>query len=77
MVEEKSRRSASSSRFIDRLAGERRRQGLTQQELADRSGVSVSAIRNAERGATSPSLDNALALADALGVRVELVLPAP
>lgn len=77
MSEDKTARAARATRIVELLAGERRRQGLTQQELADRSGVSVSAIRNAERRATSPSLDNLLALAEALGVTVELVLPEP
>ena len=36
--------------FGDRLAGRRRLTGLSQQELAERSGLSVRTIGNLERG---------------------------
>jgi transcriptional regulator with XRE-family HTH domain/tetratricopeptide (TPR) repeat protein len=55
--------------FGTRLAACRRSAGLTQQELADRSGLSVRAISNLELGrARSPHPGTVLRLADALGL---------
>lgn len=66
---------ARCTQIIEQLASERRRQDITQEALATRAGVSVSTLRNAERGATIPSLDVLLALADVLGATLELKLP--
>jgi tetratricopeptide (TPR) repeat protein/DNA-binding XRE family transcriptional regulator len=58
--------------FGKRLSGCRRSAGLTQQELADRSGLSVRAISNLELGsARSPHAGTAHRLADALGLHGE------
>jgi tetratricopeptide (TPR) repeat protein/DNA-binding XRE family transcriptional regulator len=55
--------------FGTRLAGCRRSAGLTQQDLADRSGLSVRAISNLELGrARSPHPDTVHRLAEALGL---------
>jgi len=45
--------------------------GLTQQELADRTGVTRQSIISIERGRFRPSVELALKLARALGVSVE------
>lgn len=66
---------ARCTQIIEQLASERRRQDITQEALATRAGVSVSTLRNAERGATIPALDVLLALAEALGAEVEIKLP--
>lgn len=50
------------------VIGARVRAGLTQQQLADRLGVSQSAIARWEGGSTMPSLENLNRLAVALGV---------
>jgi len=56
--------------FGTRLSACRRSAGLTQQELADRSGLSIRAISNLELGrARSPHPDTVHRLADALGLR--------
>lgn len=47
----------------------RRRLGLTQQELAERTGLSVRTIRNVEGGGATPHLRSARLLADAFGLR--------
>jgi transcriptional regulator with XRE-family HTH domain len=46
----------------------RQARGLTQQELADRSSLSVDAIRRIERGALSPSLDTLHKLSNGLKI---------
>lgn len=56
-------------RFAAALSGARATAGLTQEELADRSGMSVRAIRNLETGRTGrPRRQSVRLLADALGV---------
>jgi tetratricopeptide (TPR) repeat protein/transcriptional regulator with XRE-family HTH domain len=55
--------------FGARLGSCRRSAGLSQQELAERSGLSVRALSNLERGcARSPHPDSVRRLADALGL---------
>jgi transcriptional regulator with XRE-family HTH domain len=63
---------AEISRLGRRLRQFRLRAGLTQHELAERSGVSRTVIASIETGQRSGiTLDNALRLADVLGVSVE------
>lgn len=45
--------------------------GMTQKQLAGRAGVSPAVIVAYERGARSPSLRNAIAIADVLGVTLD------
>jgi transcriptional regulator with XRE-family HTH domain len=63
------------SRLGRRVKRLRERAGMTQHELADRSGVSRTTIANLETG-VRPSLlvDNAVRLADALGVSLDLLV---
>jgi transcriptional regulator with XRE-family HTH domain len=59
-----------------RIVREARRQaGLTQQELAERAGLSQPAIAKLERGATNPTLGTLSRCAEAAGfdLRLELV----
>jgi transcriptional regulator with XRE-family HTH domain len=46
----------------------RRRQGLSQEELADRVGVHTTYLSAIERGERNPALENLHAIAQALGV---------
>ncbi len=56
--------------FGTRLCADRRSAGLTQQELAERSGLSLRAVSNLELGwAKVPHPDTVHRLADALGLR--------
>jgi tetratricopeptide (TPR) repeat protein/transcriptional regulator with XRE-family HTH domain len=56
--------------FGAQLRARRRAAALSQQDLADRAGLSVRAISNLERGRTvRPYRDSLLRLADALGLR--------
>lgn len=53
------------------------KRGMTQQELADRSGIHISAVQKLEAGQATienTRLQNALAIADALGVPVEKLI---
>ncbi len=51
--------------------------GLTQEDLAQRIGVSRQAINALETERHDPSLDLAYRIAAALGVSVELIFPNP
>ena len=48
----------------------RDRSGLTQKELAARSGLTQSNISNIEKGATRPTIDSLKKIADATGKRL-------
>ena len=52
----------------------RLRAGLTQTELAERTGRERSVIARWEQGAVSPSIDNLLAVVHACGFELPLVL---
>ena len=54
------------------LARARREAGLTQTELATRSGVQQAAISRVERGVGNPTLALVEALASCLGVRLKV-----
>jgi transcriptional regulator with XRE-family HTH domain len=47
---------------------------LTQEELAERSGINQSTVSQLERGEQAPSLRSLIALAQALGVSIEWLL---
>jgi putative transcriptional regulator len=55
----------------NRLEEERTRRGWTQQELADRVGVSRQTVISLERGRYNPSITLAFRLARLLGARIE------
>lgn len=57
-------------RVLHDICEARRRQGLAQAELAEKAGVSVSAIARMERAESSPQWETVKKLAEALGVRV-------
>jgi transcriptional regulator with XRE-family HTH domain len=56
----------------DKLKAERDKAGMSQEALARKSDLSVSAVRDYEQGKKEPSLRNAVKIADALGVSVEV-----
>jgi transcriptional regulator with XRE-family HTH domain len=56
--------------FGNRVRLLRSNDGLTQEQLAERAGISVDFLSLIERGKNSPSFDNLEDLADALGVTV-------
>jgi transcriptional regulator with XRE-family HTH domain len=58
--------------FADKLKELRSSAGLTQAQLAEKSGRGLGAIRDYEQGKREPLLSTAFTLADALGVSVEI-----
>lgn len=58
----------------NRLAELRRTHGLSQEELAERLGVSRQAISKWERAESSPDTDNLIALAQLYGVSMDVLL---
>ncbi len=61
-------------RGADPIREARTRAGLTQDELAERSGIARSLIARWEQGEVSPSIDNFLAVIEACGFEISLVL---
>lgn len=61
----------------DSIRAARERGGLTQQQLADRAGLSRQLVSAVEAGRNTPSVAAAIALASALGVSVERLFAAP
>ncbi len=53
----------------------RTKRGLSQEQLAERSGLSISAIAFVEQGRRKPQLPTLEKIADALGVRVKDLIP--
>jgi len=60
--------------FKTRLKAAREMRGLSQSELAEKSGLQPSAISHFETGGRSPSFDNLKRLADALNVTTDYLL---
>jgi transcriptional regulator with XRE-family HTH domain len=57
--------------FGERLHQLRERAGMTQEQLAERSGVNLWTIRGYEQGRREPNWKGAISLAVALGIGVE------
>jgi transcriptional regulator with XRE-family HTH domain len=57
------------------LKGLREGRGLTQAQLAERSGVPLGSLRNYEQGHRTPLLDQAAKLAKALGCSLDDLAP--
>ena len=68
------RTQESSSQIIKELVGERHRQRLTQQEVADMTGILPSNLARFESGTRIPTLVVLEKYAAALGKRIELRL---
>lgn len=60
--------------MISNLRGERCRLDLSQDELAEKLGVSSASIRQWESGATRPSASNLLAMSDMFQCSVDYLL---
>lgn len=60
--------------FGDQLRTARERAGLSQQELAEKAGISVDSIQNWEQGRTRPRLPALGKLAQALGVSLDVLV---
>lgn len=62
---------ANFPELVPHLSDLRKAAGLTRPALAEKTGVSLSFISKCENGTLCPYEDNAVALADALGVTVD------
>jgi transcriptional regulator with XRE-family HTH domain len=60
--------------FAERLRSAREGRGMSQSELAQKSGLQPSAVSHFETGRRSPSFDNLRKLADALSVSTDFLL---
>src|ERR1700733_2184453 len=60
--------------FGQRLKALRKRQDLTQEDLARKAGLSVETISNLERGALTTRLSTIKIIADELGVKILALL---
>lgn len=59
--------------LIAELVKRRKAMGMTQRELADRTGLKQSAIARLERDGVVPKVDTLTRIAKALGLKVQLV----
>jgi transcriptional regulator with XRE-family HTH domain len=62
--------------FGTQLRTAREQAGLSQQELADKAGISVDSVQNWEQGRTRPRLPALGKLAQALGVSLDVLVMA-
>ena len=60
--------------FADRLQAERRKNGLTQEGLAEAMGVSRQAVSKWEQGEGYPEVEKLLSLADKFGVSLDYLM---
>ena len=60
--------------IADRIQCLRKNKGLSQEELADKVGVSRQAVSKWESGISNPSTSNLIALAKLFGTSVEALL---
>ena len=63
--------------FAERLRGLRSARGLTQRDLADKAGVTLTYVSRLEAAGAAPGIDLLERLAGALGVNVVDLLPTP
>lgn len=63
----------TSSSLIAQIEVERRRLKLTQRSLAERAGITALGYANLVKGNSSPKLDTAISLADAVGLQLVLL----
>ena len=68
---DKQKRKALSMEIAQRLADMRREKGFSQEELANRLGLSRQAISKWERGESAPDMANLIALADLYNVTLD------
>ncbi len=59
------------SNFGERLLAERKKRKLTQGKLAEKAKIAAQTVSYYEKGTKLPTLENAIAIANALGVSIE------
>lgn len=68
------KKAETGNSFPERLVKARKMRGLSQEELAEKSGLKAAAVSHFETGARKPSFDNLRKLADALDVTSDYLL---
>ena len=63
-----------SQEFADILRRTREKRGLSQSQLAEKTGLQPSAVSHFEAGRRAPSFSNLRHLADALGVSIDFLI---
>jgi len=63
----------SNNVVLNRVAEYRKKQGLTQKELAELAGLGLSTIKRIESGSNKIRIDRAMRVADALNVDIHEV----
>lgn len=58
--------------IVQAMIDARRKTGLTQKQLAERTGIAQSDISRLENGSANPSLNTLSRLADGLGMQLEI-----
>lgn len=58
------------SKIIQKLKAERTKQGLSQEKLAEKSGLSIRAVGMIESGERKPTLYNILRICDAMEIKL-------
>lgn len=61
-------------KIIARISAERKKQGLSHEKLAEKSGLSIRAIGMIESGERKPTLFSCLRIAEALGISLKKFL---
>ena len=69
------RRYVISKRVGKKIRIIRRKKGITQEEIADKSGMHVSTLGRIERGESNPPLQTLNKIAQALRVKPKEILP--
>ena len=64
--------TAKTNGITDALIDARRASGLTQKDLADRTGIAQADISKLENGNANPSLRTLQRLADGMGMKLKL-----
>lgn len=64
--------TAKTNGITDALIDARRASGLTQKDLADRTGIAQADISKLENGNANPSLKTLQRLADGMGMKLKL-----
>lgn len=58
--------------IVSQLIAERKRQGISQKELAEKAGITQGQLSRIESGESSPLITTAYAIANALGKTIEV-----
>ena len=64
-----------SGRFAERLRTLREKAGLSVEELAEKTGVSIATLYSWENASRSPVNDDMLKVAETLGISIRSLLP--